>query len=162
MSHFSVDGYCHDEQGHLGLEKTLSIVRENYWFKGMRKFTSKYVRSCLNCLYYKSSSGRKPVLLHPVEKIAVPFHTVHLDHVEPFIRSRKKNTQILVIVDEFTKFCVLEPVRDISVRSVLKSLSQLIAIFGVPSRIVTDRWSAFTSHTFETTRFASSMASSTC
>ena len=111
MSRFNIVRYCHDEQGHFGLEKTLSIVRENYWFKGMRKFISKYVRSCLNCLYYKSSSGRKPGLLHPVEKVAVPFHTVHLDHVGPFICSRKKNTQILVIVDGFTKFCVLEPVR---------------------------------------------------
>ena len=37
-----------------------------------------------------------------------------------------------------------------SVKSVLKSLSQLITIFGVPSSIVIDRESAFTSHMFET------------
>ena len=71
-------------------------------------------------------------------------------HVAPFIHSCNKNIQILVTVDGFRKFCVLEPVRDTSVKGVLKSLSQLIAIFGVPFRIVTDRGSAFTSHMFET------------
>lgn len=56
---------------------------------------------CLNSLYYKSSSGRKPELLHSIEKVAILFHTEHLDHVGTFIRSRKKNTQILVIVDGY-------------------------------------------------------------
>ena len=70
MLRFNVVRYCH-KQGHFGLEKTLNILRENYWFKGMRKFISKYARSCLNCLYYKTSSGRKLGLLHPIEKVAV-------------------------------------------------------------------------------------------
>ena len=107
---FNVVKMCHDDQGHLAFEKTIEKVRDNYWFKGMRRFVAKYVRACLNCLYYKSTSGRKPGLLHPIEKVAIPFHTLHLDHVGPFITSRHKNTQILTIVDGFTKFCIIKPV----------------------------------------------------
>ena len=71
MSRFNVVRLCHDEQGHFALEKTLEKIRENYWFKGMRKFVSKYVNACLNCLYYKNSAGRKPGLLHPIEKVVI-------------------------------------------------------------------------------------------
>ena len=149
MSRFNVVRLCHDEQGHFALEKTLEKIRENYWFKGMRKFISKYVNACLNCLYYKNSAGRKPGLLHPIEKVAIPFHTIHIDHVGPFIRSNRKNTQILTLVDAFTKFCILEPVRNTSVKEVLKALNQLVAIFGVPTRIISDRGTAFTSHSFK-------------
>ena len=149
MSRFNVIRLCHDEQGHFAVERTLEKVREHYWFKGMRKFVTKYVNSCLNCLYYKNQKGRKPGFLHPIEKVAIPFHTIHLDHVGPFVRSQRKNTQILTIVDAFTKFCILEPVRDTSSKHALKALNQLIAIFGTPTRIISDRGTAYTSHTFK-------------
>ena len=114
----------------------------------MRKFVTKYVRACLNCLYYKSTSGRKPGFLHPIEKVAIPFHTLHLDHLDPFIWTKRRNTQILTIVDGFTKFCVLEPVRDTRTKWVIQALDQLFALFGVPTRIITDRGSCFTLHRF--------------
>lgn len=78
------------------------------------------------------------------------FHTVHINHVAPFIRSRNKNTQILVIVDDFTKSCILEPVRDTAVKGNLRAFGQLIAIFEVPSRTISDRGTAFTLHSFKT------------
>lgn len=148
MSRFNIVKLCHDDQGHFALEKTLEKIRENYWFKGMRHFVSKYVKACLNCLYYKSKSGRKPGFLHPIDKIAIPFHTLHLDHVGPFVRSIQKNTQILTIVDGFTKFCILEPVQSTKTKHVIKALGQLFSLFGVPTRIITDRGTAFTSHSF--------------
>jgi len=148
MARFNVK-LCHDDQGHFALDKTLERIRENYWFKGMRKFVSKYVKACLNCLYYKATSGRKFGFLHPIVKVAIPFHTIHLDHIGPFVRSKRKHTHILTIIDGFTKFCVLEPVRSTSAKGVVKALNQLFAIFGVPSRIISDRGSSFTSHMFK-------------
>jgi len=149
MARFNVVKLCHDDQGHFALDKTLEKIRENYWFKGMRKFASKYVKACLNCLYYKAASGRRPGFLHPIEKVAIPFHTIHLDHIDPFVRSKRKHTHILTIIDGFTKFCVLEPVRSTSAKGVVKALNQLFAIFEVPTRIISDRDSAFTSHMFK-------------
>ena len=121
-SRFNIVKMCHDDQGHFAFEKTLEKVKEHYWFKGMRKFVSKYAKACLNCLYYKTASGRKPGLLHPIEKVAVPFHTIHLDHVGPFVKSKRKNTQVLAMIDVFTKFCVLEPVRNTKTKWVIKTL----------------------------------------
>ena len=44
MSRLNIAKMCHDDQGHFALEKTLEKIRENYWFKGMRRFVSKYVK----------------------------------------------------------------------------------------------------------------------
>ena len=87
--------------------------------------------------------------MHPIEKVAIPFHTLHLDHIGPFKRSVHKNTQILTILDGFTKFCILEPARGTKTFYVIKALLIVFAVFGVPTRIISDRGTAFTSHTFK-------------
>jgi len=132
MARFNVK-LCHDDQGHFALDKTLERIRENHWFKGMRKFVSKYVKACLNYLYYKATSGRKFGFLHPIVKVAIPFHTIHLDHIGPFVRSKRKHTHILTIIDGFTKFCVLKPMRSTSAKDVVKVKS-----------VVRNIWSAIT------------------
>lgn len=44
--------------------------------------------------------------LHPIPKVSVPFSDVHLDHLGPFIQSKKKNAYLLVLMDCFTKLYV--------------------------------------------------------
>ena len=36
---------------------------------------------------HKSSAGKKPGQLHPIEKVPRPFHTIHIDHLGPFIKA---------------------------------------------------------------------------
>lgn len=57
----------------------------------MRRFVRKYVQAWLGCAFGKGDHGKASGLLHPIEKVAVPFHTVHIDHVRPFCRSTKGN-----------------------------------------------------------------------
>lgn len=134
--------------GHFAMEKMLKKMSENYWFGGMRKFVKKYVAACLNCLYYKHPSGKKQGMLHPIVKVPVPFHTLHADHLGPFETSKKGNRYLLVIVDSFTKFTIIEPVRDTKTNYVTQAMMNIFYLFGVPSRIITDRGTAFTSKTF--------------
>lgn len=71
-----------------------------------------YQYACLNCAYYKHTAGKKQDKLSVIEKIPASFHTVHIDHVgPPFETSRKQNKFIFVLVDAFTKFTIVEPVK---------------------------------------------------
>lgn len=45
---------CHDELGHLALEKTLQKIKEKYWFARMRNYVKGYIGSCVKCLYNKT------------------------------------------------------------------------------------------------------------
>nr|CAI5855050.1 unnamed protein product [Callosobruchus analis] len=78
----------HDELGHFALEKTLHRIKERYWFRRMRNFVKKYIKSCLSCQYHKVSSGKKPGFIF---SIARPFHTLHFDYLGPFVETYKWN-----------------------------------------------------------------------
>lgn len=140
--------FNHDDLGHFGFEKTLARVRQSYWFPKMRKFIKKYVKSCLECARSKDFSGKQQGELHPIPKPEIPFHTIHADHLGPFVRSKKGNCYLLVIVDGFTKYVNIKPVRNTKSSTTIKALKEHIACFGAPSRLITDRGTSFTSHSF--------------
>lgn len=97
----------------------------------------------------KKKPGHKEGLLHPIEKIPVPFDTIHVDHLGPFVRSTLQNEHIIVLVDGFTKYVVLKAVRSTKTKPVIQMLSDVFATFGKPRRIITDRGTAYTSKDFE-------------
>jgi hypothetical protein len=139
----------HDEIGHFGVEKTLERIKKNYWFPGMTRFVKKYVNACLECAYGKKYSGAREGLLHPIEKVEVPFHTIHVDHLGPFVKSSRGYTHLFVIVDGFTKFCFLKPVRNTNTQNSIRALEDVFSTFRNPDRLISDRGSCFTSHAFK-------------
>lgn len=138
----------HDDVGHFAVDKTVERIGAQYWFPKLRKTVAKYIKNCLNCIYYKAVSGKKPGLLHPIPKYARPFHTLHLDHLGPFIKTTKKNAYLLVIVDSFTKFVFIVAVKNTKSRIVINELNKIFKIFGSPKRLICDAGSAFTSKAF--------------
>lgn len=139
----------HDEIGHFAFNKTYEIIASKYWFPKMRNFIKKYLRNCLNCLYFKSVGGRKPGFLHPIPKIPIPFHTIHVDHVGPFVKTKTGNSHLFVIIDAFTKFILIYAVKGTKTELTIKSLKDCFKNFGVPRRLISDPGSSFTSHKFK-------------
>lgn len=141
----------HDDIGHLGYAKTLERIQHQYWFAKQRKFVKKYVAACLECAYNKDNvSKQKSGFLYPIEKVKIPFHTIHMDHLGPFVRSKDCNTHVLTVVDAFTKYVFIRAVKDLKTKSTIKALEKIFYDFGVPSRIVSDRGTSFTSKAFKT------------
>lgn len=140
----------HDDIGHLGYAKTLERIKSQFWFAKLRRYVKKYVGSCIECAYSKDSATKKKQgLLFPIEKISVPFHTIHIDHLGPFVRSRNGNSYILTIVDGFTKYVFVRAVKDTKTKSTIKILESIFTDFGTPARIISDRGTSFTSTAFE-------------
>ncbi|KAL0882020.1 hypothetical protein ABMA27_001769 [Loxostege sticticalis] len=139
----------HDDVGHFGFEKTLSRIKESYWFPKLRRFVKKYVSACLECAYHKAQGGPRTGELHPIPKIEIPFHTIHADHLGPFVRSKRGNSYLLVIIDGFTKFINITPVRNTKATTTIRVFREHISYFGTPTRLITDQGSCFTSHVFK-------------
>lgn len=133
---------CHDEFGHFALDKTLKKISESY-------YVTTYINSCIPCLYHKKKRGRKEGFLHPIDKVPIPFHTIHVDHLGPFNRSSGGSKYVLVIIEAFTKFTFLKAVNDIKTAPVIRQLKIISNTYGSPTRIITDRGTAFTSKPFE-------------
>ncbi|KAK8779234.1 hypothetical protein V5799_019427 [Amblyomma americanum] len=139
----------HDLEGHFGLDRTIAKISETYWFPGMRRYVREHIRRCFECLICKVPSGKEKGLLHPIPPGRRPFETIHADHLGPFVRSKKGNKYILVVIDNLTNYVRLFPSRDTSAKSVIKSCEDFTFSHGLPERIITDRGTCFTSKAFK-------------
>jgi hypothetical protein len=87
-------------------------------------------------MYNKEPTGKQPGFLHPIPKFDISMHTIHIDHLGPFVTSARKNTHLILAIDGFTKFAFLKAVRNTSVGPVLTYLDEIFSMFGVAQRIV--------------------------
>lgn len=140
--------FNHDDIGHFSFDKTYERIASKFWFSKMRRFTKKYVQACINCMFYKSPSGKRHGYLHPIPKAPRPFHTIHIDHLGPMCKSKQGNSYVLTIVDAFTKFCFVRSVPNTKTKYVVTELNNIMQIFGVPRRIISDRGKSFVSQKF--------------
>ncbi|KAJ3650016.1 hypothetical protein Zmor_021729 [Zophobas morio] len=138
----------HDEKGHFGDNKTFEAVSSLYWFPSMRRYIKRYIRGCLNCTYNKVPHGQQPGFLNPIDKGKRPMETLHIDHLGPFVSTRRKNSYLIVGIDAFTKFLFMKAVQSTKVGPATNFLNEIIETFGVPNRIICDRGAAFTSKRF--------------
>ena len=116
----------------------------------MTRFIKKYVTACIDCCYNKDKYGKQEGKLYPIEKPDEPMHTVHIDHLGPFEKSSMKNSYLLVLVDSFSKFVIVRPVKTLSSVETIKNLREIFCMFaGIPKRVISDNGLAFTSKRFK-------------
>ena len=108
-----------------------------------------YVDHCLPCKVNKNPSGKRQSVLHPIEKVVEPFHTVHIDTSGKLTGGKMAKEYVIVIIDAFTKFCHLSAVKDLTSRSACEALKNFVHIFGTPKRIISDQGTSFTGREFQ-------------
>ena len=52
---------CHDDLGHLGVERTLDLLRDQFYWPGMMEDMTRHIRQCERCLRFKASPDRAPM-----------------------------------------------------------------------------------------------------
>ena len=138
----------HEKRGHFGINKTYDDLKEYYWFDNMREKVVNYIKGCIKCIIYSSSTKKSETALHSIPKVPVPFHTIHIDHMGPLPSILSKRKHVLVIVDAFTKFVKIYPVNSTSTKEVICAMTKYFEYYSRPVRIVSDRGSCFTSAEF--------------
>ena len=90
----------------------------------------------------------KPQLVKPTEKKLVkatqPFERVSIDFKGP-LPSVSQNKYMLTATDEFSRFPFAIPCQDVSAPTVIKGLSSIFTIFGLPGYVHSDRGPSFMS-----------------
>lgn len=141
--------FCHDNCGHFGTEKTIQRIQRHFWFPKMRKYVKDYINSCIECCYTEAKTGKVEGTLHFIDIEPVPFRQLHIDHIGPFIRSKKGNIYALTISDAFSKYLIVKAVKNTKTGPVINVLNEITSYFGLPSRIITDRGTSFTLKQFK-------------
>lgn len=137
------------EQGHFGWSKVEYQLKQEYWFPNMRQKIQRVVNNCVKCILVERKYGRNDGWLNPIDKGSGPLHTYHVDHMGPMPSTKKAYNHLLVAVDAFTKFMWLYPVKSTTSEETVNRLKLQAVTFGNPTRIVTDRGTAFTANLFQ-------------
>ncbi len=132
--------------GHPGSNRTLSLLQGRYWWPNMARDVGRYVKGCSVCAI--SSTPRKlpegklvplPIPRRPWSHLGIDFAT-DLPPSDGY-------TTILVVVDRFSKWCKLIPLRGLptALETAETLFQHVFRNFGLPEDIVSDRGSQFTS-----------------
>jgi hypothetical protein len=142
--------YFHDSPlgGHLGVFKTLGKIREHFMWRGMDAEVHEKVRKCHTCSVSKLAQNTRVGLLAS-DTAKRPMQKLFIDFVGKFPMSMQGNTAILVVVDAFSKFVWIIPVREGTTRATIKALKERVfSIFSVPEKLVSDNAQCFASREF--------------
>lgn len=98
-------------QAHLGFEKTLSTIQQKYFWQ---RISSDVLRFCKNCLICKRSKVNNINPNPPCGKEKIcnrPWEMISIDFIGPYPRSRSGNAYALVVTDHFSKFTLIQVMR---------------------------------------------------
>lgn len=144
----SVIRYYHDDMAHCGYEKTTQGIQAHYWFPAFRKKIKKYLDNCLICLMNNTSANSREGNMQITDSPSYPYEIVHTDHFGPLKEASDGAKHILVLVDAYSRYTYLFPVKSTNSKETIKNLSYVFSDRGNPSILVSDRGTAFTSLTF--------------
>ena len=125
--------------GHVGVQKTLQRLNDgDQRWAGMRNDVKEFVKTCPCCQKMKMI---KPIIHTLPYTLAsyCPMQRIFIDAIGPInVDSQVEFKHILVIIDAFSRYVRLFPIKSINSDEVLKAFFNWIADFGCPSEIVSD------------------------
>ena len=140
---------CHETpcMGHMGITKTLDMVRRRFWWPTWRQDVTEYVRSCRSCQYNKPLTGKPHGPLQPLPIPQEPWESVSIDFMVELPRTTRGNDTLMVFVDRLTKMVHLVPTtKDYSAEMCAEAfMEHVFRLHGVPAEFVTDRDKVWTS-----------------
>ena len=136
---------CHDDNGHLGMERTLGLLQERFFWPKMA--VDVCIHACERCLRFK-----QPQKTAEMQQILVsyPMELVHLDFLTLGGKAGDtKSTNILVVTDHFSKYAQAYVTPKQTAIVVACTLWENFLIhYGWPEKILTDQRKSFENNLF--------------
>ena len=139
---------CHDELGHLGMDRTLAILQNRVYWPGMSRDIREHIRTCVRCERFKQQASveeiTQTVATYPLELVHADFLTIGGK------KDVRKDINIIVVTDHFTRFARAYVTSSLSAATAAKKLfEEYFTQYGWPTKLITDQGGAFESKLFK-------------
>ena len=135
---FVMNGWPNDR---LGIEKCRLRARRSVFWPNMNIDIAKLVNSCVQCQVHAGSQN-KNFTYNMNESSHYPMHCIGTDLFE------YNNKPYLIMVDYFSSYPWIRPLRNISSLSVIEAMKSVFSEFGYPDKIHSDSGSQYSSKEF--------------
>ena len=135
--------------GHLGVKKTLSRLRQRFYWVGLRKDVEEWCRACDVCSA-KKGPGRRTRAPLQLYQVGAPMERVAVDIAGPLPLTAAGNRYVCVAMDYFTKWPEAYALPNHEATTVAEVLvDQFFSRFGVPGELHSDQGREFESEVFQ-------------
>ena len=131
-------------EGHRGVVRTKQLIREKVWFPGVDAQVERLVTNCLPCQAGTPKQTSAPLQMS--ELPSRPWAEISVDFSGPY----PSGEYLLVAIDEYSRFPVVEVVHSTSASTVIPQLDKMFALFGIPDQVKSDNGPPFSGHEFTT------------
>ncbi|XP_058448953.1 uncharacterized protein LOC131428910 [Malaya genurostris] len=139
----------HEELLHVGYEKLIHEVQLRYYWPRMGSEVRTFLQNCGTCKEIKAPFVPVQPEMGQSRATNAPWRMVSVDYIGPLPKSKRGNQHLLVVLDVFSKYVMLNPVRKISSNTLCSILrEQWFNRHGYPEILLSDNASTFTSIEF--------------
>ncbi|KAL0180019.1 hypothetical protein M9458_025461, partial [Cirrhinus mrigala] len=132
--------------GHPGIEATMQLLGNRFWWPGQRTDTIQFINKCATCNISKVPRRLPAGLLQPLPVPQRPWSHIAVDFVMDLPPSSGYTT-ILSVIDRFSKACRFIPLTKLPTAMETAELlcNWVFRLYGLPEDIVSDRGPQFSS-----------------
>ncbi|MEM7165275.1 MAG: DDE-type integrase/transposase/recombinase [Planctomycetota bacterium] len=127
-------------QGHLGISKTVGLLRTKVFWPNLHKDVTNTIRPCIACQAVTASTHPEPLKPSPLP--TAPWCEISADFHGPLPSGEK----LLVILDEYSRFPIVHVMRTTTADAVINKLDGTFSLFGLPDELKADNGPPFDSH----------------
>ena len=125
----------------MGIEKTTSLIRTKCWFPHLHALVDKTVRSCIAC----QSNTPETRAMAPLQMSQLP-RSVWTELVAHFAGPMPDGSYLLIIVDEYSRFPVVEIIHSTLADTVIAAFEKVFAMLENIELLKTDNGPPWTSN----------------
>ena len=142
----------HEIAGHPGKLETYNLVRQQYWWPGLRIFVKNYVKGCGTCQQFKIDRNPSHPSFIPVEgaKSTRPFAHCSMDLITDLPMVNECDSLLVVVDQGLSKGVILCPTAKTVDMDRIGDLlhKNLYKRYGLPDKMLSDRGPQFAAKAF--------------
>ncbi|GJT89507.1 RNA-directed DNA polymerase [Tanacetum coccineum] len=146
-----LEGHVGGLAGHFGRDKTLALLREQFYWPKMERDVNRLLERCRTCHIAKTHSSNAG-LYNPLSVPVTPWEDVSLNFILGLPCTQRAKDSVLEVVDRFSKMAHFVPCSKTFDDSQVARLyfAEIVKLHGVPKTLTSDRDVKFVSHFWRT------------